>query len=242
MERSRSGFTFGPSEVDDGGAVSSQFERGRVNWDIDLLRAINGLAGRSPLIDAFMLGLGHASNLVLPLLLVFAYWLWTDRREARIGSISLAALVVVTDFLGAQVKHVAARPRPCRLIEGIHQLGGCGGTFGFPSNHAMNTAAAAAFAQVLYPATGWVTWPLVVLIGVSRVYVGSHFATDVLGGWMMGIVLGAGGGWLVSRRRLFRGDAEVIPIRKDAGPSIDSDRSAPPRRDSTASPSESSDV
>ena len=81
---------------------------------------------------------------------------------------------------------------------------GCGGTFSFPSNHALNTAAAAAFAQVLYPVTGWVTWPLVVLVGFSRVYVGAHYVSDVLGAWVIGGMLGAGGALLLKRWRKFR--------------------------------------
>ncbi|WP_447979780.1 phosphatase PAP2 family protein [Candidatus Nitrospira bockiana] len=140
-----------------------------MTWDLELFRTINGWSGRVPLADAAMVALGHGSNLVLPGILVFAYWWWRARREAVIGAAALAALVAVADVLGAQVKHLVARPRPCRILDGVRELVGCGGTYSFPSNHAMNTAAAAAFAQVLYPATGWVSWPLVVLIGLSRV-------------------------------------------------------------------------
>lgn len=176
--------------------------------DKTLFQAINGLAGQSPLADWFMLALAQPSNLLFPGLLVFAYWAWIDKRQAIIGSLTLAAVILLIDFIGAQVKHLVARPRPCRLLEGIHQLTGCGGTYSFPSNHAMNTAAAAAFAQILYPSSGWVTWPLVALIGFSRVYVGAHYVSDVVGAWALGGALGAAAGLGLIRWSLFKPRAQ----------------------------------
>ena len=173
-----------------------------------LFRAINGLAEQSPMADWFMLALAQPSNLLFPGLLVFAYWAWTDKRRAIVGSLTLAAVILINDFIGAQVKHLVARPRPCRLLEGVHQLTGCGGTFSFPSNHAMNTAAAAAFAQVLVPASGWITWPLVALIGFSRVYVGAHYVSDVVGAWALGGVLGAAAGFALLRWSVFKPRSE----------------------------------
>jgi undecaprenyl-diphosphatase len=170
-----------------------------MGMDETLFRAINGLAGHSAMADLVMLALAQPFNLVLPGLLVFAYWLWIDKREALVGSVVLAGVIVINDFIGAQIKHIVARPRPCRLLEGVHQLTDCGGTFSFPSNHAMNTAAAAAFAQVLYPSSGWVTWPLVALIGFSRVYVGAHYVTDVVGAWALGGGIGIAAGYVLLR-------------------------------------------
>jgi undecaprenyl-diphosphatase len=188
-----------------------------MGMDESLCRAINGLAGQSAIADWFMLALAQSSNLLLPGLLVFVYWFWRDKREALVGSAVLAGVIVGNDFIGAQVKHLVARPRPCQVLDAIHQLAGCGGTFSFPSNHAMNTAAAAAFAQVLYPATGWVTWPLVALIGVSRVYVGAHYASDVVGAWILGGLLGAGAGLALRRWSIFGVRRLASPIYEKGG-------------------------
>ena len=196
----------------------------RIGSDMDeaLFRAINGLAARSAMADWFMLALAQWSNLILPGALVLMYWLWMDTRKAAIGSVVLAAVVLFDDFIGAQVKHLAARQRPCQVLEAVRQLTDCGGTYSFPSNHAMNTAAAAAFAQVLYPASGWVTWPLVALVGLSRVYVGAHYVSDVVGAWILGGALGAAAAIALVRWPFFQ--SRVGPRRhlngKDAPRSI----------------------
>jgi len=177
-----------------------------MNVDESLFLAINGLAGHVPAVDTFFLFLSGSSSLYLPVALASGYWMWVNWREALIGGGVLAGVVGFVDFLGGQLKWVFERVRPCRALDQAVVVGPgkCGVLFSFPSNHAVNTASAAAFLQVLYPKSGWVTWPIVVLVGFSRIYVGAHYVTDVLGGWVIGGCIGAGVAWLLLHWPQFR--------------------------------------
>lgn len=181
-----------------------------MNWDEALFRAINGLAGQSATLDRFMVELAKPGNLFYPIVFAAAYWLWRNRRECVIGSAVLAGVIGATDALGTHLKGLVQRPRPCLTLPEVQQLLGCGGAFSFPSNHAANTTAAAAFFQILYPRSGWISWPLVLAIGLSRVYIGAHYPTDVIGGWVVGGLVGVGAAWLLRGWSRFRPIPEQV--------------------------------
>lgn len=181
--------------------------------DESLVLALNGLAGRWPWLDVAMLALARPNLLLFPGILAAGAWVWWRWREAILAAPVLLTVFLLGDALGAQLKYLAARPRPCQTLSTLRPIGdflpidACGKTFGFPSNHAVNTAAVATFLQMLYPRSGWITWPLVVLIGVARVYLGAHYPTDVLGGWAIGALFGGGAAWLLLRWKRFRRSA-----------------------------------
>ncbi len=182
-----------------------------MSLDETLFHAINSLVGRSETMDWLMVELARPGNLYYPGALLAAFWGWRRWRECLIGVAALGGVIGLSDSLGTQIKGFFQRPRPCLRLQDVHQLLGCGSAYSFPSNHAVNTAAAAAFFQVLYPRSGWVSWPLVAMIGLARVYIGAHYLSDVVGGWLIGGAVGAGVALLLTRWAWFR------PAAEDAG-------------------------
>lgn len=183
-----------------------------MSWDESLFRAINSAAGQSSVLDWLALILSSPGLLWLPGIVLGGYWLWLSRREMLIAAPVLGGLIGLLDFMGARIKDLIARPRPCMALTDIHQIEACGKVFGFPSNHAINTATAAAFFQVLYPRSGWISWPLVGLIGLARVFIGAHYVTDVLGGWVLGGLSGAAIAWALLQWPAFRERRALSPL------------------------------
>lgn len=120
-----------------------------------------------------------------------AFWLYKGRKHALRVLVVAGIAVGVCDLLSYRVlKPWAARPRPEYAGIGAIVRAPVGGKLGFPSNHAMNAAAAASVLAVAYPSAGFVFWTLAGLIAYSRVYVGAHYPFDVLAGLAFGAVLG----------------------------------------------------
>lgn len=161
-----------------------------MNWDTQLFYAVNGLAGHWPWLDAVMRLVSRPWTYVIPGFIAAIFWYWKERARSITLALALAALIGLADWTALGVKQLVARPRPCQVLPNVTTVTGCGRAAGFPSNHAVNTAAAGVFLQILYPRSGLLVWPIAALVGINRVYVGAHYPTDVLGGWLLGAVDG----------------------------------------------------
>jgi undecaprenyl-diphosphatase len=112
-------------------------------------------------------------------------------RKGKIAAIGVLLLILLTDQLSARIiKEIFHRIRPCNALLNVITPLGCNGTFSFPSNHAVNNFAAAVFFYKLFPKLKWVVFISASLVAISRVYIGVHYPSDILGGAVIGSAFG----------------------------------------------------
>lgn len=136
--------------------------------------------------------------------IVAAAWLWSARGR-RVAAASIVAPVTAT-ALFMLAKRIFARARPG--VFGHLALR----TYSFPSGH--STASTALWCTVAYISAREgltsrrqaiaIAIAVPLLVGLSRVYLGVHWATDVLGGWSLGLLVTVIGAVFYDRNRLRR--------------------------------------
>jgi undecaprenyl-diphosphatase len=113
-------------------------------------------------------------------------------RRAAAWRMLLAGLVTWT-LSEYAMKPAFDRPRPFEVDASIVVIDAKPLTRSFPSGHAAVAVAYSLAGARLFPGTALAWWPLAFLISISRVYLGLHWPTDVLGGAAIGLACS----WLV---------------------------------------------
>ncbi len=151
--------------------------------------------------------------ILVPLVLVVGLTLGVRHRSwAPLAFLAIAQLGSI--ILYNAVKALVARPRPA-----IGPVVASATGYGFPSAHATQAVAVWGALAVLAVRSladrrarrvvAAAATVLVVLIGASRLYLGVHWATDVVGGWTLGAL------WLAGLVAL----AKPAPMTSNADPS-----------------------
>jgi undecaprenyl-diphosphatase len=131
------------------------------------------------------------------------------KQTLYIGTI-IFLMILCTDQFSVLIKNNVMRLRPCHdplLSSSIHLVyNSCGGQFGFISSHAANSMALGFFLYSIIP-RGMKYFiaeliAYILLLGYSRVYLGAHFPADIVGGWILGIIVGLAGILIYKRLNL----------------------------------------
>lgn len=138
---------------------------------------------------AIMIFISHLGSAVTLITLTIAFiLLLKNRRDAKYIAINLVLVFLLNRIL----KFIIARPRP-EILRLVTEDG-----YSFPSGHAMVSMGFYGFLiyliykkikdkKIKYPLILFLSL-LILFIGISRIYLGVHYATDVIGGFIIAII------------------------------------------------------
>lgn len=147
---------------------------------------------RSDKLTVFWRFITHSGDRYVVIILGIILLLIKSLREKYGVKFAIAALS--STALYQIMKYIFQRPRPDLALRLIEQ-----GGYSFPSGHSMNCLVSYGIliylllkycenrrlAKILSVGLGLLT----ILVGFSRVYVGVHYPTDIIGGWSLGIAV-----------------------------------------------------
>jgi len=154
-----------------------------LDWGIDIVLWFQQF---SPAFDLPFKSLTFLGNLEFFLILMpLIYWCIDRRLGAR-----LLILFLISAYINAVAKVIAAQPRPFHYDPRVKALVRAGGG-GLPSGHTQSAVVVWGYlaSQVRRPMLWVLAGFLMIGIPVSRLYLGVHFPTDLLGGYLLGVLL-----------------------------------------------------
>lgn len=163
-------------------------------WEVGLMEWLQGHLG-SGLISVLSYLSAFGEELVLIAVLGFIFWGYDKKLGKTVGLNVLMGLI-----WNPMIKNVFSRLRPYMAHDSIkilrpvdksadvYDIAAQG--FSFPSGHSTNsvTLYGSIAAEKKSKALTWAAILLPLLVGFSRVVVGAHYPTDVLAGWLLGIL------------------------------------------------------
>ncbi len=173
--------------------------------DLTIARAVQSI--HAPWFDLFMRLIdfpGFPPQVYVEIGLLLLFLIVTHRRWE---AFSVAFASVAIGGVGLLIKVLVDRPRPSPQLIHVDNPALDGGKFSFTAGHVESYVAILGFLWFLaYISQNRSIWrtlvlvilpALIILIGVSRIYSGEHWFSDVVGGYLLGSI------WLILTIRLY---------------------------------------
>lgn len=169
------------TKIKGGGHMKNIFER----FDYFFINLINGKM-RNNFFDKFMYIITDLGGAIASSIFTFSLILFGNKSWKLIG---LEAFVVlgISQIIVQTLKILLSRERPYNIIEKLNTFGIELKDYSFPSGHTTASFSIAATLSLNIPEISIIVFFLASIIGISRIYLGVHYPTDVLAGIILGV-------------------------------------------------------
>lgn len=151
--------------------------------ELNLIRSLQAI--RNPILDSIMLVLNLVDTMPFYIFVILCVWFFYNQKQG----IRFFFLYLLSAFVNQSLKILFAEPRPCTLEPALGLLKT--NSFGFPSGAAQSMIVLFGFLSITFKKQ-WVWYGSifsVLLISFSRIYLGLHFFSDIIGGWIAGATI-----------------------------------------------------
>ena len=161
-----------------------------MDLNMSILRALEQI--RVPFADYLFLGISHIGSEIAAVLIAFVFYWCLNKKD---GLFILSNCLLCSSF-NQIMKLVCHVPRPFVKYKDFHVVEiarSTTGGFSFPSGHTQSSTSLYGSLFVILKRRGIRILPvlcvvIIALVGFSRLYLGAHYPTDVLGGFAIGLV------------------------------------------------------
>ena len=178
-------------------------------FDLAISSFLNGFAHRSLRFDEFIVVISTSNLFKGGVLMTLLYWLWFRRADRRVRETLIATVIAIFPALsfGRILSWVVHRPRPLLetgfpfrvpydMAPSIWQK-----MNSFPSDHAILFFSLATGIFLVSRRLGWFAFIYVtIVICLPRIFLGEHYATDIIAG----AAIGAASVWICTRMPMRR--------------------------------------
>jgi len=154
-----------------------------LRWGLDIVVAVQQF--RTSWLDSFFIIISSLGNdffyfLLMPLI----FWCVDKNMGAR-----LIIIFCFSNWVNSSVKNLLQQPRPFNLDPSVKVIN-IGGP-GIPSGHAQGSLLTWGFIAKIFNKKSIYIFAVIfiLLMALSRVYLGAHFPTDIFGGWILALAI-----------------------------------------------------
>ncbi len=166
------------------------FELNTLNWTHNYFQ--------SEALTIWTLILTDKNTFLWPGVATILAFLYLKKKQGLLFILTATITILLADGISENIlKPLIARPRPCTTLDFIRNQDNfflnrvyCSSSFSFPSTQAVNLFTLATLWAGFFGKSGWVAFFLAIWVGWTRIYLGVHYPSDILGGMFIGVAMG----------------------------------------------------